>query len=685
MRSGSPDIAEQASLAQSQLAAIVDASDDAIMTHALNGAIASWNSGAERMYGYPSDAMIGRPISVLVPPGMPDLMPDVLQRIAHAHRVERFDTVHATSTGIEIDVSITASPLRVPSGKVTGVATIARDVTHRRAVELALHETERKYRTIFEHAHEGIFYVTADGETVAANPALVRLLGYDSAEEYMADPDHLLGSWKTSERQELWSRLEGEGEVRDFEMEGRRRDGTKIWVSGTMVLLRNANGSPATYQGTVLDITGQKRSETLLRRETDEADRANRAKTEFLSRMSHELRTPLTAILGFGQLLQMGRLTPVQQIESVDNILKAGRHLLQLINESVDIAGIEQGRMAFSLEPVRIGDVVKDALDLIGPAAEQRGIEICVFLDHADRYLKADRQRLVQVFLNLLSNAVKYNSEHGKVTLSCRESRVDGTFTVLVSDTGPGIPLELRDRMFKPFERLGAEKSGVEGTGLGLALSLQLVQAMGGTMALETEMGEGSTFSVTLPVVHGPAVHLADLAESPPAAAAPDDAGPPCPPCTVLYIEDNLANLEVMELVLAYRPGVKLISAMQGRLGFALAKEHHPELVLLDMRLADISGREVLNRLQGDPSTADIPVVILSAEALPGDVDDLLQAGATAYLTKPFRMEVILQLMEELLGALPEGGMGAGEPYRSASDHVRSLHARSTSSRWPPA
>jgi CheY-like chemotaxis protein len=352
----------------------------------------------------------------------------------------------------------------------------------------------------------------------------------------------------------------------------------------------------------------------------------------------------------------MGRLTPVQQVEAVDNILKAGRHLLQLIDESVDIAGIEQGRMAFSLEPVRIGDVVKDALDLIGPAAEQRGIEIRVALDHADRYVKADRQRLVQVFLNLLSNAVKYNREHGVVTLSGRESTVEGTLTVLVTDTGPGIALELRERMFKPFERLGAEKSGVEGTGLGLALSLQLVHAMGGTMALETEMGEGSTFSVTLPIVHRPAVQLV---ETPRDGAAHDDARPAYPPCTVLYIEDNLANLEVMELVLAYRPGVKLISAMQGRLGFALAKEHHPELVLLDMRLADISGRVVLNRLQGDPSTADIPVVILSAEAFPDDVDALLQAGARAYLTKPFRMEVILQLMEELLGALPEADPGA--------------------------
>jgi PAS domain S-box-containing protein len=643
----SPEITERASLAQSQLAAIVDASDDAIIGQTLTGAIVSWNSGAERIYGYPSDAMIGHSISLLVPPGMPDVMPEVLQRMQQGERLECYDTIHANRDGARIDVSITASPVRQASGKVIGAATIVRDLTRRRAVERALYEAEHKYRTIFENARGGIFYATSDGETVAANPALVRLLGYDSSEDLMSDPDHLLGSWMRNQLHELRSRSNGEGAVHDIDLEGCRRDGSKIWVSATIVEMRDGSASPVTYQGTLLDITGQKGFEASLRRETDEADRANRAKTEFLARMSHELRTPLTAILGFGQLLQMGRLNPVQQTESVDNILKAGRHLLRLINESVDIAGIEEGRMAFSLEPVRIGDVVKDALDLIGPAAQQRGIEIKVFPAHADCYLTADRQRLVQVFLNLLSNAVKYNSEHGVVTLSCGESEDKGNLTVLVADTGPGIAPELRDRIFTPFERLGAERSGVEGTGLGLALSLQLVQAMGGTIALESEMGTGSTFSVTLPIVDGPAAQLGEINSCGP---APADAGPAYPPCTVLYIEDNLANLEVMELVLAYRPGVKLISAMQGRLGFDLAKEHHPDLVLLDMRLADMSGRQVLARLQSDPTTVDIPVVILSAEAVPGDVDSILKAGAKAYLTKPFQMEVILELMEELLG-----------------------------------
>ena len=512
------DITERAGRAQWQLAAIVEASDDAIVSHTLAGIIVSWNAGAERTYGYPSDAMIGRSISVLVPAGAPDVMPDVLQRIQQTERAEHCDTVHANSMGERLDVAITVSPVLDPSGKAVGAVTIARDVTE-----------------------------------------------------------------------------------------------------------RLPRGLP-------------------LRGETNESELANRRKTEFLSRMSHELRTPLTAILGFGQLLEMGRLTPAQQAESVDNILKAGRHLLRLIDDSVDIAGIEEGRISFSLEPVQISDVMREALDLIRPAAERRGIAITAVSEHDDCYLMADRQRLVQVFRNLLSNAVKYNREDGMVRVSCGQA--EGCLTVQVADTGPGIAPEKRDRIFTPFERLGAEKSGVEGTGLGLALSLELVEAMGGTMTLQSALGRGSTFSVTLPIAARPTGKVAVHRRPSPAL----DTANPVRSCTVLYIEDNLANLEVMELVLDHRPGVRLISAMQGRLGLELAKVHHPDLILLDLRLADISGREVLAHLRRDPTTADIPVVILSAEAPQSDERSLLKAGATAYLTKPFNMQELLELLEQVLG-----------------------------------
>jgi CheY-like chemotaxis protein len=220
---------------------------------------------------------------------------------------------------------------------------------------------------------------------------------------------------------------------------------------------------------------------------------------------------------------------------------------------------------------------------------------------------------------------------------------------VQVTDTGPGIAPELRDRIFTPFERLGAENSEVQGTGLGLALSLQLVEAMGGTIVLQSAVGRGSSFFVTLPIVARPSAQFEAGRE----AGGQGVAQRPSSTSTVLYVEDNLANLEVMELVLDYRPGVRLISAMQGRLGFDLAKQHHPDLVLLDLNLADISGREVLARLQGDPLTADIPVVILSAETPQGGVESLLHAGARAYVTKPFDMQELLDLLEEILGESP--------------------------------
>lgn len=638
------DITERASFAPSQLAAIVGASDDAIISQTLTGTIVSWNCGAERTYGYPASEVIGLSIAVLAPEGFPDVMPNVLQRIEHGEHLEHYETVHVTKEGLPIDVSITVSAVNDPAGRVIGAATIARDITQRRTVERALHEAEEKYRTIFENARESIFYATADGETVRANPALLRLLGYDSDEQFMSDPGHLLGSWNSTQREELWSQLEGEGGGRDFEMEGRRRDGTKIWVSGTMVVVRDAGGKALTYQGTMVDITEHKRSEKTLRDEIDESERASRAKTEFLARMSHELRTPLTAILGFGQLLELGRLTPLQQTESVENILKAGRHLLKLINESVDIAGIEQGRMVLSLEPVRAGDVIGEALDLIGPAAKLRGISIGATPDLDGYYVMADRQRLVQVFLNLLSNAVKYNNDHGSVLVSASKSA--DNLIVRVADTGPGIAPEVRDRIFTPFERLGAEKSGVQGTGLGLALSLQLVERMGGTIVLQSAVRKGSSFFVTLPVADPPSVPLACDRD----IGTRSHAEGPRATSTVLYIEDNLTNLEVMELVLGYRPGVRLISAMQGRLGFDLAKEHQPDLVLLDLNLADMPGREVLTRLKADHATADIPVVILSAEAPHGGMEAILQAGARAYMMKPFDVQVLLELLEEVLG-----------------------------------
>jgi signal transduction histidine kinase/CheY-like chemotaxis protein len=375
---------------------------------------------------------------------------------------------------------------------------------------------------------------------------------------------------------------------------------------------------------------------------TAEADRANRAKSEFLGRMSHELRTPLNAILGFGQLLEMGTLAPKHR-EGVEHILRAGRHLLGLIDEVLDISRIEAGRLQLSLEPVPVEATLRHAIDLVRPLA--RGHDIRVDLEPVDERLHvlADRQRLQQVLLNFLSNAIKYNRAGGTVTASC--ARGEGSrLSIDVTDTGPGIATAKLDRLFVPFDRLGAEGSGVEGTGLGLALSKSLVEAMGGAIRVRSREGEGSTFSVELLFVAGP-VEAADAAPMP----APVAAGEGPPARTVLYIEDNVSNLRLVESVLSHRPGVNVLSAMQGGVGLELARHHRPDLILLDRHLPDMAGDRVFDLLREDARTRDIPVVILSADAIPEGAKRLLDAGVREYLTKPLDVRKLLAVVDDAL------------------------------------
>jgi signal transduction histidine kinase/CheY-like chemotaxis protein len=381
------------------------------------------------------------------------------------------------------------------------------------------------------------------------------------------------------------------------------------------------------------------------RRAREEAEKANQEKNQFISRMSHELRTPLNAVLGFGQLLKLDELTDDQR-DSVDHILSGGQHLLTLINEVLDIARIETGDLALSSEPVLVSDALNDVLGLIRPLATQRTIHLIGGRDAAcSEYVLADRHRLQQVLLNLLSNAVKYNRLGGTVAVSCEPSS-STRLRIKVSDTGNGIPQEQLGRLFTPFERLGAERSEIEGTGIGLSLSRQLAEAMGGFLGVETVVGEGSTFWVELPLVEGPV----DRYERLNTRSGSERDGPPSESRrTVLYIEDNLANVTLVQRIVAQREGVEIIPAMQGRLGLELAREHLPALVLLDLHLPDISGDEVLQRLRDDPVTAKIPVVIVSADATPGQIQRLLNAGALAYLTKPIDVAELLGILDEHL------------------------------------
>jgi signal transduction histidine kinase/ActR/RegA family two-component response regulator len=371
------------------------------------------------------------------------------------------------------------------------------------------------------------------------------------------------------------------------------------------------------------------------------AERANAAKDEFLSRMSHELRTPLNAVLGFAQLLERDPLDE-EQADSVRQILRGGRHLLALIDEVLDISRISTGNLALSSEPVAVAQAIGEAVALVRPLATERRVELGA--EDADGlHVLADHQRLKQVLLNLLSNGVKYNHEGGSVRIGWERASIS-RLRIKVSDTGPGIPPEKVQRLFAPFDRLGAEASDVPGTGLGLALSRGLVQAMGGTLDVASRVGSGSTFTIELPLAETP-VDRYERERSRQSGPTVADIGEH----TVLYVEDNLSNLTLIERILDERPGIRLITAMLGGLGIELAQKHHPELILLDLHLPDLTGEEAVRRLRELPETQLIPIVMISADATPGQVKRLLGAGADDYLTKPVDLGRFLQVLDRFL------------------------------------
>jgi signal transduction histidine kinase/ActR/RegA family two-component response regulator len=382
------------------------------------------------------------------------------------------------------------------------------------------------------------------------------------------------------------------------------------------------------------------------------AEAANQAKSEFLSRMSHELRTPLNAILGFGQVLELDGLDRDQQ-DSVDHIMKGGRHLLGLVDEILDISRIEAGTMTISVEPVEVASAVGDVLRLVAPLATASGIELVSELPPADQaYVLADRQRLRQVLLNVLSNAVKYNREGGWVRVST-EPGSGQRLQIRVADSGPGIPDDKIDRLFTPFDRLGADMGQTEGTGLGLALSKGLMERMGGSIRAENGADGGAVFIMEF-----------DQAESAVSEDALDGAQvtgedqPQLGACTLLYIEDNLSNFKLIERVLAPQRNIRLIPAMQGGLGLELAERHQPDLILLDLHLPDIPGAVVFERLRANPLTRDLPVVVVSADATDRQVKRLLEAGAAHYLTKPLDLRLFLELVRRY--ARPADDSNAG-------------------------
>jgi CheY-like chemotaxis protein/nitrogen-specific signal transduction histidine kinase len=392
-----------------------------------------------------------------------------------------------------------------------------------------------------------------------------------------------------------------------------------------------------------IDVTERKKTDDALRIARLEAERANRAKSAFLSNMSHDLRTPLNAILGFAQLLELDDM-PDDRKESVAQILRGGEHLLTLINEVLDIARIEAGHLSLSMEPVQALEIVDLAVELIRPLAAHRGIALNIDRATSEFVVLADRQRLSQILLNLLSNAVKYNRDRGTVTIGFHP--VDGgRLRLTVTDTGAGIAEPKLRLLFQPFERLGAEQTAIEGTGLGLALSRGLADAMGGALNVESIVDRGSTFWIELPLTEAPHA-LTDAAEptlTDDVTRRSDTRG------VVLYIEDNRPNVRLMERLLERRPGVRLVHASDGERGLAAAQTERPDLIFLDLHLPDLPGEEVLHRLWQDPLLRTIPVAILSADATAEQSRRLKLSGAIAYLTKPLEIRAVLQLIDDRL------------------------------------
>ena len=450
--------------------------------------------------------------------------------------------------------------------------------------------------------------------------------------------------------------LETDGPLESEEV-APQEGGPRTFVS-VKVPLTDARGEPYAICGVSTDITDRKRAEEAAGEARQRAERADRAKSEFLSRMSHELRTPLNSIIGFGQLLEMDGLDETQR-EYVERILKGGRHLLDLINEVLDISRIEAGTLGISLEPVDAHTAITEALALIRPMAADRGLRL--YLPSAPpelSYVTADQQRLKQILLNLLSNGVKYNRDGGAITVSLeqRGERV----RLMVADTGAGLSAEQMQRLFVPFERLGLLGHEIEGTGLGLALSKRLAEAMGGALEVESERGVGTTFVLELPRAQQPRPGVELAPADRPATDAEDDSR-----AKVLYIEDNLSNLRLVEEILSHRPELKLIAAMQGSLGLELAERHRPDLIILDLHLPDMPGGDVLARLHSEPALRAIPVVVLSADATEGQIERLLEAGARAYLTKPLDVRRFLEVIDEHIS--PSRTRGRNETEREAS------------------
>jgi len=644
--------------------AIFNSANFALIATDEKGIIQLFNIGAERMLGYAaaevvdkispahiSDAqeviaravVLSREFATAIAPGFEALVFKAARAIE-----DNYELTYLRKNGTRLPVILSVTALRDAAEKIIGYLLIGTDNSARMDVEDRLRWTEESFHLMVESVTDySIVMLDPQGRIMSWNSGAQRIKGY-SAEEIVGQSFTRFYSSKDAERGAPTRDLEAARTRGRFEDEGwrMRRDGSTFWANIVLTAVLDHVGNLRGFAQLTRDLTGRRQAEDEIAKAKAVAEKTSLASAEFLSGMSHELRTSLNAILGFAQLMESEQPPPTpSQKESVAKIVQAGWYLMELINEVMDLAMIESGRLSWSLEPMSLADVMHECQAAIEPQAQKSGIRMTLPEIDGQCFIKADRTRVKQVLTNLLSNAIKYNRPGGSVVVECTVSAPQRV-RISVTDTGAGMQPDQLAQLFRPFSRVGQETSAAAGAGIGLVVTKRLVELMGGAIGVRSHVGKGSVFWIELVTAAAPRLTAGDEARIPLTGPV---IRPGAAPRTLLYVEDNPANLQLVEQIIARRPDMRLLSARNGPLGIALARSARPDVILMDINLPGMSGIKAMQMLRAETVTAHIPVVALSANAIPRDIERGLEAGFFRYLTKPIKVAEFMDTLDVAL------------------------------------
>ncbi len=628
---------------------LIESNIDALMTTDPAGIITDVNKQMEALTDCTRDELIGAPFKNYFTD--PELAEKAIKRVLNEKKVTDYELTVRARDGKETVVSYNATTFYDRDRKLQGVFAAARDVTERKMAEELQRASSAYARSLIEASLDPLVTISAQGKITDVNEASVQATGV--AREQLIGTDFSDYFTEPNEARAVYQKVFSDGLVRDYPLALRHTSGRIMDVLYNAAVYNDDHGKVQGVLASARDVTERKRLDQALQETNIEleraksmAEKANLAKSNFLSSMSHELRSPLNAILGFAQLMDSEEpiATPSQKA-SIDQILHAGWYLLELINEILDLAVIESGRLSLSEEPVLLAEVMLECQSMIEPQAQKRGISLIFPNFEQPCFVHADRTRLKQILINLLSNAIKYNIKQGSVEVTCSTNH-EGRVRVSIIDTGAGLSPEKLTQLFQPFNRLGKEGSAEEGTGIGLVMSKRLVELMGGVVGVESTVGVGSIFWFELSSSSAPLLSMERIDVGIDVQVRVKHSAPLR---TLLYVEDNPANLKLVEQLIARRPEMRLLTAVNGNIGIELARNHQPEIILMDINLPGISGIQALKILREDPSMAHIPVLAISANAMPSDVKKGMEAGFFRYLTKPINVNEFMDTIDMAL------------------------------------